>query len=74
MGFLSGKKTPPSEPVRPNQVRRLKAAMKAADDAFAFDAPDHSNLAREERQAEAMKDAVWRNSTAAERAAARKAH
>jgi hypothetical protein len=67
------RKTPPAPtPVRPHQVARLRAAIKAEDDAGMFgtlpDAPD--GLRRDWERAKAALAAVERNSTAAEIAAA----
>ncbi len=62
-----GKKAKPDpEPVRPEQVKRLKEAMDAEDDAILFDVPGCSDYPR----AKAIADAAWRNSTQAEREAA----
>lgn len=61
-----GKKKATPEPVRPDQVKRLKKAMDDEDDAILFDVPGCPDYPR----AKAIADAAWRNSTQAEREAA----
>jgi len=52
------------EPVRPEQVRRLKKAMEEEHDAILFD--EGPSGAAEYQRARAVVEAVWRNSTQAE--------
>lgn len=60
MGLFS--KKPQPEPVRPEQVRRLKKLGKAESDAILFDEPGCPYYPR----AKALLDAAIRNSTQAE--------
>lgn len=59
---------PESDRVRPEQVRRLKKAMKTENDAILLD--ESPSGAREYQRARAVVEAVWRNCTEAEREAA----
>jgi hypothetical protein len=52
----------PEPPVRPDQVARLKAALDNETEAILYDAPDTTYYAK----AQAVLDAVRRNSTHAE--------
>jgi hypothetical protein len=58
---MARKNTQPPQPARPEQVRRLKKAMQDVHDAILFDG------GAEYQRAEAVLDAVWRNSTPTER-------
>jgi hypothetical protein len=62
MGLFSKKPQPQPEPVRPEQVRRLKELGKAVNDAILFDVPGCPYYPR----ARALLDAAIRNSTQAE--------